>query len=44
MNIEKIMPTIMGVLIIVLLALATSCSSNKLLSRAQYYDNCPAYH
>ena len=44
MNIEKIMPTVMGVLIIVLLAIATSCSSNKLLSRAQYYNNCPAYH
>jgi hypothetical protein len=27
MNIEKIMPTIMGLLIIVLLALATSCST-----------------
>ena len=44
MKIERIMPTVMGVLIIVLLALATSCSSNKLLSKAKYYDNCPAYN
>ena len=50
MNIEKIMPTIMGLLIIVLLALATSCSTTSKVSITKYgmhvnknYNTCPAY-
>ena len=43
MNIERITPVIMGVLMITLIALATSCSTtSKLITKNDY--NCPAYH
>ena len=43
MDIERITPVIMGVLMITLIALATSCSTtSKLITKNDY--NCPAYH
>ena len=42
MNIERITPIIMGILMITLIALATSCSTSKLVTKNDY--NCPAYH
>ncbi len=46
MNINKLMPTVMGIIIITLLALATSCSSQKKFV-GHYYNKstiCPTYH
>jgi len=46
MKIEKVMPSVMAVLIITLLALATSCSSQKKFV-GHYYNKsaiCPTYH
>jgi hypothetical protein len=50
MNINKLMPTVMGIIIITLLALATSCTTtNKLVNNnaGHYGINphvCPAYN
>ncbi len=43
MNINKQMPTVMGIIIITLLALATSCTTtNKLaVNQDSYYKFCP---
>ena len=46
MKIERITPTIMGIIIIVLLALATSCATNERMV-GDYYNHsnyCPAYN
>ena len=49
MKIERIMPSVMGIIIIALLALATSCATNKVIISKygmhvnKNYDNCPAY-
>jgi len=50
MNINKLMPTVMGIIIIALLALATSCATSK-VTVSKYgmhvnknYSNCPAYN
>ena len=49
MKIEKIMPSVMGIIIITLLALATSCATNKIVNNnAGHYGLnpriCPAYN
>ena len=50
MKIDKIMPSVMGVIIIALLALATSCTSTTKLvnNNAGHYgikpNICPAYN
>jgi len=50
MNINKLMPTVMGIIIIALLALATSCTTtNKIVNNnaGHYGINphvCPAYN
>ncbi len=43
MKIEKVMPSVMAILIITLLALATSCTiTNKLaVNQDSYYKFCP---
>ena len=43
MKIERIMPSIMGIIIIALLALATSCTTTSKLASNQdsYYKFCP---
>jgi hypothetical protein len=43
MNINKLMPTVMGIIIITLLALATSCATTSKLASNQdsYYKFCP---
>ena len=46
MNINKLMPTVMGIIIIALLALATSCATNEKMV-GNYYNHakyCPAYN
>ena len=50
MKIDKIMPSVMGIIIIALLALATSCTTSK-VTVSKYgmhvnknYSNCPAYN
>ena len=50
MNINKLMPTVMGIIIIALLALATSCATSK-VTVSKYgmhvnknYNICPAYN
>ncbi len=50
MKIDKIMPSVMGIIIITLLALATSCSTSK-VTVSKYgmhvnknYNICPAYN
>ena len=50
MNINKLMPTVMGIIIIALLALATSCATSKVtvskhgMHVNKNYSNCPAYN
>ena len=49
MKIEKIMPSVMGIIIITLLALAISCATNKIVNNnAGHYglnpQICPAYN
>jgi hypothetical protein len=49
MKIEKIMPSVMGIIIITLLALATSCATSKIVNNnaGHYGVNpriCPAYN
>jgi hypothetical protein len=49
MKIDKIMPSVMGIIIIALLALATSCATNKIVNNnaGHYGINpriCPAYN
>ena len=49
MKIERIMPSIMGIIIIALLALATSCNATKIVNNnaGHYGINphiCPAYN
>ena len=49
MKIEKIMPSVMGIIIITLLALATSCATSKIVNNnAGHYglnpQICPAYN
>jgi hypothetical protein len=50
MNINKLMPTVMGIIIIALLALATSCTTTSKLvnNNAGHYGInphvCPAYN
>jgi hypothetical protein len=50
MNINKLMPTVMGIIIITLLALATSCTTTSKLvnNNAGHYGInphvCPAYN
>jgi len=50
MKAEKITPILMGILIITLIALATSCSTTSKVSITKYgmhvnkdYNTCPAY-
>jgi hypothetical protein len=50
MKAEKIMPIFMGILMITLIALATSCSTTSKVSITKYgmhvnknYNTCPAY-
>ena len=46
MNIEKTMPILMAILMITIIALATSCSTNKVMI-GNHYDHskiCPAYN
>ncbi len=50
MKINRIMPSVMGIIIIALLALATSCSTTSKVSITKYgmhvnknYNTCPAY-
>ena len=46
MKIERIMPSVMGIIIIALLALATSCATNQKMV-GNYYNHtkyCPAYN
>ena len=49
MKIDKIMPSVMGIIIIALLALATSCATSKIVNNnaGHYGINpriCPAYN
>ena len=51
MKAEKITPVLMGILMITLIALATSCSTTSKVSITKYgmhvnknYSNCPAYN
>ncbi len=49
MKIDRIMPSVMGIIIITLLALATSCSATKIVNNnaGHYGINphiCPAYN
>ena len=49
MKIDKIMPSVMGIIIITLLALATSCATSKIVNNyAGHYGinpkYCPAYN
>jgi len=46
MKIDRIMPSVMGIIIITLLALATSCATTSKLASNQdsYYKVCPAYN
>tara|TARA_B100000768_G_scaffold169701_1_gene175496 strand:+ start:157 stop:306 length:150 start_codon:yes stop_codon:yes gene_type:complete len=49
MKIDRIMPSVMGIIIIALLALATSCATNKIVNNnaGHYGINpriCPAYN
>lgn len=46
MKTERIMPSVMGIIIIALLALATSCATNQKMV-GNYYNHtkyCPAYN
>ena len=49
MKTDRIMPSVMGIIIIALLALATSCATNKIVNNnaGHYGINpriCPAYN
>tara|TARA_R110002051_G_scaffold2860_1_gene15049 strand:+ start:2561 stop:2722 length:162 start_codon:yes stop_codon:yes gene_type:complete len=50
-KIEEVMPVIMGIFIITIVALATSCSTTSKVSMSKYgmhvnktYNICPAYN
>ena len=46
MKIDKIMPSVMGIIIITLLALATSCATTDKMVGSNYNHSkyCPAYN